>query len=135
MIRDMDRARGLKEVVANERNSRVHARQPTKAEREMQARGVKSEKQFIRERVRDEVRTLQQYPQQNNVRALSQALKCDGISMTQNASKKDFQFQRHGVKVNGNKLGRGFSRGGLVRALGMTAAKELINAVEQDMER
>lgn len=57
-MRDMDRKWQLRQVKANERNSRVHARQPTRAEKEMAKRGMRSDKQYIREAVKASVREV-----------------------------------------------------------------------------
>lgn len=75
-MRDLDRSWGLAQLVPGMRNSRVHAMQPTKAEREMEERGV--------------------------------------------LSKKELQFATEDrFKVNGNRLGRGYSMEGVARGLEM----------------
>lgn len=136
-MRDMDRKWQLRQVKANERNSRVHARQPTRAEKEMAKRGMRSDKQYIREAVKASVREVRQHPQKNNVRALAQALDGKGIAMTVSKSGDDFTFERErsGLKVNGVKLGRGFSQAGLAHALGMEAVRQVERGAEEEMSR
>lgn len=135
-VRDMDRKWGLRQMVANERNSLVHARQPTRAEKEMAGRGVRSDKAYIRQAVKASVREVQADPQSNNVRALAKSLDAKGITMTVAKSGKDFTFERRktGLRVNGNKLGRGFGHGGLVRALGMESARLMVRAIEEGLD-
>lgn len=135
-MRDMDKKWGLSQVRANERNSRVHARQPTRAEREMSERGIKSEKEHIRQAVRTRIHEIrQEAPSGNRMRELAHRLKNDGIHMTMNTSGKQVQFRSGGYCINGNKLGRGFSTVGITKGLGMKAAREMNKAIEQDMER
>lgn len=135
-VRDMDRKWGLQQMRANERNSKVHARQPTRAEKEMARRGVRSDKQYIREAVKASVHEVQNVPQENKVRALSEALNAKGVKMTVAKGGKDFTFKRTstGTKVNGNKLGRGFSRNGLLKAIGMESAMFMAQAMDESME-
>ena len=136
-MRDMDRKWGLRQVKANERNSRMHARQPTRAEKEMVKRWTLSDKQYIREAVKASVKEVNQHPQKNNVRALAQALDRKGVAMTVSKSGKDFTFERKrsGLKVNGVKLGRGFSQAGLTHALGMEAVRQMERSAEEEMSR
>lgn len=135
-VRDLDREWGLREVRPNERNSRVHARQPTRAEREMARRGARSDKQYIREAVKASVREARSAPRGNKVRALSGALDAKGVKMTVAKDGKDFTFRRActGTKVNGNKLGRGFSRDGVLKAVGMESAAFMMQAMDEGME-
>lgn len=135
VMHDMDKKWGLQQVKANERNSKIHARQPTRAEKEMELRGVKSEKSFIKERVRHHVQEIQKNPKENNVRELAKKLEADGIRMTQSKNRQQFQYHSNGIVVNGSKLGRGFSQGGLVRALGYKAVFEMTRALDEDMEK
>ena len=135
-MRDMDKKWRLTQVRANERNSRIHARQPTRAEREMSERGITSEKEHIRQSIRTRIREIrQEQPRGNRMRELARRLKKDGIHMTMNTSKKQIQFRSGGYYINGNKLGRGFSIAGITKGLGMEAAREMDKAIEQDMER
>lgn len=122
---------------ANERNSKIHTRQPTRAEKEMEKRGIRSDKQYIREAVRVSVREVQAHPQKNNIRALAESLGKKGVTMTVSKNGKDFTFERRksGLRVNGNKLGRGFSHGGIVRALGLEAARQMERALDESMGR
>lgn len=124
-VRDLDRKFGLEQMIPNRRNSRVHSRQPTRAEKEMMARGQKPEKQIMREHIYKNVRALQANPDTNNVRTLAKNLEVAGIKMS--ISKNgDFIFERESIRINGTKLGRGFSRSGLVRALGYELGRELV---------
>lgn len=123
-VRDLDRKWGLHEVRPNQRNSRAHARQPTRAEKEMAARGVKSNKETMREAVKQCVAEVHQEGGGNPVRALAEKLDERGVRMTLNKNRRDFQFERDGLKVNGSKLGRGFSQQGITAALGASSALE-----------
>lgn len=123
-VRDLDRKWGLREVRANERNSRVHARQPTRAEKEMAARGAQPVKETMREAVRECVGETRREGGANPVRALAGKLDERGIRMTLSKDGRDFQFERDGLKVNGSKLGRGFSQQGVAAALGTGGALE-----------
>ena len=124
-IRDMDREWGLRQVEANKRNSQVHARQPTRAEKEMAARGVRSDKQYIREAVTASMREAVRIPEGNKVRALSDSLQAKGVKVAPAKNAQDLTFERvsTGMKVSGEKLGRGFSMDGILGALGYTAKK------------
>ena len=131
-IKDMDRKWGLAQLKANERNSRVHARQPTRAEKEMARRGAKSEKEFVRAKVREAVKDIQQYPQTNPAKALSGRLEADGIKMRFSKNGNDLQFQHGTFKVNGAKLGRGFSRRGIGTAIGI--GRVAVHMIEREMD-
>lgn len=123
-VRDLDRKWGLREVRANERNSRTHARQPCRAEKEMAARGVKPAKEAMREAVRGCVGEVRRERCANPVRALAEKLDERGVKMTLGKGGRDFQFERDGLKVNGSKLGRGFSQQGITGALDAGKALE-----------
>lgn len=116
-VRGLDRKWGLREVRANQRNSRIHARQPTRAEKEMAARGVKPNKEKMREAVKECVAEVRREDGANPVRALAGKLGERGVAMTTSKDGRDFRFERDGLKVNGAKLGRGFSQQGIVAAL------------------
>lgn len=86
-MRDMDKKWQLSQVRANERNSRIHARQPTRAEREMESRGVVSEKEHIRQAVRHHVSSIaRETSQSKRMRELAHRLESDDIHMTMNKS-------------------------------------------------
>lgn len=123
-VRDLDRKWGLREVRANERNSRTHARQPSRAEKEMAARGVKPAKEAMREAVRECIGEVRRERCANPVRALAEKLDERGVKMTLGKGGRDFQFERDGLKVNGSKLGRGFSQQGIAAALDAGKALE-----------
>lgn len=107
-MREMDSRWGLQQVKANERNSAIHARQPTKAERKMAERGIESEKAFIKKRVKERVSEIRAEGfEGNRMRELSRRLVPDGVKMTVSKSGKQVQFKTGRLTVNGNKLGRG----------------------------
>lgn len=134
-MREMDARWGLQQVRANERNSAIHARQPTKAERKMAERGIESEKAFIRERVKTRVTEIKMDGfEGNRMRELSRRLAPDGVKMTVSKSGKQVQFKTGRLTVNGNKLGRGFSMGGLAHGLGVRAGMAIAKGVERDMD-
>lgn len=134
-MREMDSRWGLQQVRANERNSALHARQPTKEERKMEERGIESEKEFIRERVKARASGIKAEGfEGNRMRELSRRLDRDGIKMTVNKSGKQAQFKTDRLTVNGNKLGRGFSLTGLAHGLGMKAGMAIVRGIEQDMD-
>lgn len=134
-MRDMDQKWGLTQMKANERNSILHARQPTRAEQEMQRRGVTSEKEYIRSSVRHHIDEIKQdSPQTNRMRELAHRLESDGIHMTISKSGKQLQFTHANYAVNGNKLGRGFSIAGIAQGLGIQLAQSIVRGIEEDME-
>lgn len=136
-VRDMDTKYGLRQMRANERNSRVHARQPTRGEKALAARGIRSDKQYIREAINSSVRECKSSTDANKVRSLATSLHAKGVKMTVAKSGNEFTFEREktGTKVNGLKLGRGYSMAGIAKGLGMAYAKELVNAADQSLER
>lgn len=134
-MREMDSRWGLRQVRANERNSAIHARQPTKPERMMAARGVESEKSFIRERVKARATEIKKEGfEGNRMRELSRRLAPDGVKMTVSKSGKQAQFKTDRLTVNGNKLGRGFSMEGLAHGLGIKAGMAIARGIERDMD-
>lgn len=135
-MRDMDREWGLREVRANERNSVLHARQPTRAEKEMELRGVRSDKQYLRDAVKASVREARQLPQEERAQAFKKALEGKGVRVSPSKGGKDLTFERKstGLKVNGTKLGRGFSRSGIVRALGAGTVRAMEYILEEGMD-
>lgn len=137
-IREMDARWGLRQMERGVRNSRVHAMQPSRTEKEMARRGAKADKTYIRERVGQRVREIEaEAPKGNRMRELSKRLEADGVRMTRSASGKQLQFRREGsaFKVNGNRLGRGFSPGGIAKGLGIRSAMALVHEIEQEMGR
>ena len=135
-VRDLDRAYGLRQMKVNERNSRVHAIQPTKAEREMAARGAQSVKAYIRQHVSRHVQQIAaEQPHGNRMRELSRRLGTDGIKMTTSKDGRQLQFEHGNYRVNGNRLGRGFSMTGIAKGLGIEAGILMVKAMEDDRER
>ena len=141
-VRDMDREFGLKQLEAGRRNSRVHARQPSREERELEARGVRTDKRYIREAIKASAAEVRAAGGDGNrMRELSKSLERKGVSMSVSKGGADLKFTREstGRSVNGTKLGRGFSMGGITAAIGMSAAREIARdadrAAGQGMER
>ena len=140
-VRDLDREFGLRQLEAGRRNSRVHARQPSREEKAMEARGVRTDKRYIREAVKASVAEVVAEPAGGNrMRELSARLERKGVSMTVSKGGGDLKFTRlsTGLAVNGTKLGRGFSMEGIARGLSVgvarAAAREVERAVDQGME-
>lgn len=135
-MRDMDRKWGLSQLEPGIRNSKTHAMQPTKAEQEMKARGVTSKKEALRQRVAFHVRSVSQdAPGGNLLRELSKRLKEDGIRMSVSKSEKQLQFETEdGLKVNGNRLGRGYSMEGIAHGLGMSRGMGVEMGNDRGME-
>ena len=137
-MREMDARWGLHQLEKGQRNSRVHAMQPTKAEKEMRARGAVPDKDMMRRCVARRVREIaREAPEGNRMRELASRLRVGGIEMTVSKNSKQVQFRREGssLKVGGWRLGRGFSASGLAAGLGIGAAKQLGNEISQEMER
>ena len=132
-MRQQDGRWGLRQMVKGERNSRVHAMQPTRSEREMHARGVQPDKAYIRQHVREINR--EDVPG-NRMRELSRRLEADGIKMSVTKSGKQVKFQREGssFEVGGSRLGRGFSMLGIAKGLSIEAGMQVAREVSQDMD-
>ena len=129
---------GRGQKAKGERNSRVHAMQPTRAEKEMHARGVQPDKACIRQHVRQRVAEIsREAPAGNRMRELASRLKADGIEMSVSKGGKQVMFQREGsgFKVGGSRLGRGFSMRGIAKGLGMETGMQLGRAASQEMDR
>ena len=137
-MRALDAKWQLRQMEKGVRNSRVHAMQPTRAEKEMQARGIQPDKAYIREHVRDRVREISQANfRGNHMRELAHRLESDGIKMTVSKNVKQVKFQREGnaYSVCGSRLGRGYSIAGLAAGLGMQATRQLQHTMEQEIGR
>lgn len=135
-MRDMDRRWGLAQMVPGQRNSRCHAMQPTRAEREMEARGAESDKSYVRSRVRERAREIAREEfSGNRMRELSRRLGRDGVSMSVSRDGRNLKFRRGRTVVNGNRLGRGFSPAGVAKGLGMEAARQAALRLEREAER
>lgn len=134
-VRDMDRKWGLQQMREGERNSRVHARQPTRQEKAMAARGARSDKQYIKEAITASMVEARASSQANKVRALADALNAKGVEMHVAKGGKSFELCRRstGLRVRSYKLGRGFSVAGIARGLGIKGAVLMAQAVENDM--
>ena len=126
-VRDMDREWGLKEVRANERNSRVHARQPTRAEKEMAARGVRSDKQYLREAVAASIREVGADPSEKPAARFASALEAKGVKVRLAKEGDDLTYERRstGFRANGVTLGRGYSKAAVTAALEKSVGLEV----------
>lgn len=135
-MRDMDRKWGLHQVRANERNSRVHARQPTRAEKEMTQRGAVTDKRYVRECIKSSAREARTLPAQERKAAFTRFLDQKGISIKRSKSGRDLSFKRRstGRTVNGVSLGRGFGMVGIMAQLGLQVGKAYVRSIEKDME-
>lgn len=137
-VRDMDRKYGLTQLRAGERNSRIHARQPSKAEREMIARGIRSDKSYIRDAIRASIKEVHHLSgSTNKLRDLAASLKEKGVKMTPTHNGKDFTFERlkTATKCRGYKLGRNYGAESIVKSLGLGADKTVDHSIGEEMER
>lgn len=137
-MRRQDERWGLRQMVRGERNSRIHAMQPTRAEREMHARGAQPDKAYIRQCVRRRVREISREDAPGNrMRELSRRLEDDGIKMSVSKGGGQVKFRREGsgFEVGGSRLGRGFSMSGIAKGLGMEAGRQVARGILQDMDR
>ena len=135
-VRDMDRAFGLRQLEAGRRNSRVHARQPTAAEKALEARGVRTDKRYLREAVRASVAEVRgEGGGGNRMRELAERLSEKGVRMTVSKDGSDLTFERlaSGRRANGTTLGRGFSMAGIEKGLGI--GQERAREGEAEIER
>ncbi len=66
----------------------------------------------------------------------ARALDAKGVSVSVAKGGRDLTFERRStsLRVNGVKLGRGYSMAGIAGALGLRAALELEHAVEETMD-
>ena len=136
-VRRLDEEYGLRQLQKGQRNVRTHAMQPTAEEKKMRARGIEPDKDYIRSCVKRRIGEISRdAPEGNRMRELAARLKEDGVAMTMSKDRRQVQFQREGsrYKVNGFRLGRGFSPAGLAAGLGIETAKAMERAAERDME-
>ena len=135
-VRDLDAKHGLRQMVEGQRNSRVHARQPSRQEKAMAARGVRSDKQYLREAIKASVKEVGGDSKGNKMRLLAASLDRKGVSMTISPSGKNLEFERRssGLKVRDYKLGRGFSAEGIAKGLGIESAKFMARSMNDGME-
>lgn len=134
-VRDMDRLFGLHQMKAGVRNSKVHARQPSRVEREMVHRGLKSKVRYIRNCIKHEMQALMRDPHQASLSELKRRLANRGVSMRASISRRDFTFEHDGVKINGVSLGRGYSGQTLTQVLEHGMEKDKGLGLENGMER
>lgn len=154
-VRELDERYGMRQLQRG-RNSPVHERQPSRAEREWQRRdrSHRSENDRVRERIAVRVAEVSRMPScPNRPRELARKLGQDGITMTRSKG-GDFQFRyeseslrRRGKgavrKMNGATLGRvrnvrtgaalRLDARGIIRAL--EAAGRVMRRVEREQER
>ncbi len=133
-IRDMDKEWGLRQLEKGKRNSRVHARQMTREEKQMQKRGERSNKKYIREAVQASMRELKEERSREGLSGLRGKLAEKGVSCAIASNKRDITFTRDstGFKVNGSKLGRGFSAEGIERALEFGRSLEMTRNADRN---
>lgn len=136
-MRQQDERWGLRQMIKGERNSHIHAMQPTRAEKEMHTRGVQSDKAYIRQQVRQHVCEIsRENAPGNRMRELSRRLETDGIKMSMSKRGKQVKFQRKGshFEVSGSRLGRGFSMSGIAKGLGMKMSMQVARDISRDMD-
>jgi hypothetical protein len=136
-VRDMDKKFGLRQMVANERNSVVHARQPTRAEVLLEKRGQVTNKEYIRQAIKVSIKEAKASGNGDKEKVFAEALSRKGVRVKRSKNRNDLTFERKksGFKVNGTKLGRGFSMAGIAAGLGMRVGIFLANEATRDMER
>lgn len=112
-VRTLDERYGLKQLERGKANSRVHARQPGKAERDMARRGqaMRSENARVREAVARRVEEVGRIPKcPDRLGELERRLKNDGIELAESKG-GSLQYRYHSKslgatrKVNGGRLG------------------------------
>lgn len=112
-VRTLDERYGLKQLERGKANSRVHARQPGKAERDMARRGqaMRSENARVREAVARRVEEVGRIPKcPDRLGELERRLKNDGIELAKSKG-GSLQYRYHSKslgatrKVNGGRLG------------------------------
>ena len=112
-VRTLDERYGLKQLERGKANSRVHARQPGKAERDMARRGqaMRSENARVREAVARRVEEVGRIPKcPDRLGELERRLKNDGIELAESKG-SSLQYRYHSKslgatrKVNGGRLG------------------------------
>lgn len=135
-VRALDEKYGLAQLQAGVRNSRIHARQPTKAERRMRRDGLHSDKQYIRDAVRASMKEARESSSADRMRDFAERLKAKGVRMTVSANRRGLVFEREktGRRVGGAKLGRGFSMSGIAAGLAAEACREASRQAQRDME-
>ncbi len=123
-VRELDERYGLRQLERGS-NSRGHARQPSRAEREWQRRDKshRSENDRARERIATRASEVSRLTSCNNrPRELARRLKQDGITMTlSKGGDVQFRFESQSLersgkgaerRINGSTLGRARSRSG-----------------------
>ena len=118
-MRDMDKRWGLSQLQRGMRNSQTHSIQPTKAEEKMAARGMLSDKEFLRQRIRVHTREIAMGVfGGNRMRELARRLEKDGITMSRARESAKIMFQSEsGYRMSGHRLGEEFRPDGLERDL------------------
>ena len=142
-VRELDERYGLRQL-GRGKNSRTHARQPSKAEREWQRRdgSHRSENDRVRELVAMracETAALPECP--NRPRELARRLREDGITMTRSkAGDLQYRFESESLRhsgggdvrrVNGATLGRAVSRAGRVVGLDLSGISLALTLTRQ----
>lgn len=112
-VRTLDERYGLKQLERGKANSRVHARQPGKAERDMACRGqaMRSENARVREAVARRVEEVGRIPKcPDRLGELERRLKNDGIELAESkGGSLQYRYRSKSLgatrKVNGGRLG------------------------------
>lgn len=103
-VRELDARHGLAQLERG-KNSKVHARQPSRAEREWQRRdrSRRSENDRVRERVAVRACEVAAMPScQNRPRELARRLRDDGIEMTRSArGDLQYRFRSESLRLSG----------------------------------
>ncbi len=132
-VRELDREHGLRQL-EHGRNSRMHARQPSRAEGRY---GNQSDLEHLRRRIAKRAHEVSCMPGSfNRMRRLAELLEKDGIAMTWNARHDDLQFSYRdeslpgGVrKVNGRTLGDVGVPGGKRLSFSRTGVEAAVSTV------
>lgn len=146
-VRELDARYGLKQLERGKSNSRVHARQPSEAERDMarKGKGERSENARIRETVARRIEEVGKIPEcDDRLRELSRRLANDGIELTRSkGGSLQYLFHSNSLgcerKINGARLGfaRNLSTGAVTRFTlrGVVVAMQLARQIEREQER
>ena len=100
----------------------------------MQKRGERSNKNYIRDAVRSSMREMKAEHSREGLEGLRGKLAAKGVSCEVSSNKRDLTFTRDstGFKVNGSKLGRGFSAEGIERALELERSLEMTRNADRN---
>jgi len=131
-IKDLDHEFELKQLEPNRQNSMTHTKQPSKPEREIKERGKSPEKELMRQEITMAKESAMEQPEHERPQAFADELNERGITMKHSKGKKDLQFEREGIRVNGTTLGDDFGKNAIDFEL--NKSNELVREAEQNME-